>query len=420
MVIASAPAQAPLVQDGAASLRQARLDWASGQPPLGPSSMPSFEVGWGGASSEGPYAPLIGAEGLGTGTQGWGIGLQGRYERDGWSIATTFLVLRDRSHTMGILQRGALAYRTESGWRAALEWAPAAWGAGLNGGDLLGDGARPFPRLSLSTPDLATPLGRWQVEAFAGRLEENPNIPPWITDREARLAAQSAGLGLHHPTLWGGILRGAIGPFVEASLGTLTLRGGQDDQGHPAPTDCPRTQSLAELRVRLPALAQGVHARGAALLLSRSAAPDSADRTLKPARDLGGLQLVWDRWDLGLEYAGVARATLPGSFAQPSYLAGFSSHGDSLGADFGPGTIARTVDLGLPLILEGQGRLKLLRATSVGNPATPGSVWQLQVDAQWRTPIGRIGTSLASRRDDASTTARWGWTFSAFQAIRVF
>ena len=41
----SVQAQAPLLQDGAAALRQARLDWTLGQAPQEPSSLPSFEVG---------------------------------------------------------------------------------------------------------------------------------------------------------------------------------------------------------------------------------------------------------------------------------------------------------------------------------------------------------------------------------------
>ena len=71
--------------------------------------------------------------------------------------------------------------------------------------------------------------------------------------------------------------------------------------------------------------------------------------------------------------------------------------------------------------LEGQGHLKAVRATAAqGNPSGTGS-WFLQADAQWQTSTGRIGASMASRRNklpDASR--RWGWAFSLFQAFRVF
>ena len=386
-----------MLQDGATALRQARLDWTLGQTSLPPSSMPSFEVGFGGAGSDGVYTPLTDGEGLGHGTQGWGLGLQGRYVLDGWSFSATALALRDQGRTSGILQRAALAYRTESGWRAALEQAPLAWGSGLNGGDLLGDAARPFPRLFLSTPEASLPLGRWRAEAFAGRLERDRPLPEWIPDREARIIAQAAGLDLHGPILWGGLVRASFGAFVETSLGVVTMGGGHDDLDHSAPASSARAESLAELRVRMPFLAQLIQARGASLYLSRSGAPDSNAVALTPSR--------------------TAQAT----FFQPAYLAGFSTYGDPLESAFGRESVTRTVELGVPLFLEAQGHLKVVRATAAqGNPSGTGS-WFLQADAQWRTSTGRIGASMASRRNELPDASRhWGWAFSVFQAFRVF
>lgn len=413
-------AQAPILQDGATALRQARLDWTLGQEPLGPSSMPSFEVGWGGADSEGLYSPLTAGEGLGHGTQGWGLGMQGRYVAGGWSFSATMLGLRNHGHTEGILQRAAIAYQTESGWRAALEQAPLAWGSGLSGGDLLGDCARPFPRLSLSTPEAALPLGRWRLEAFTGKLEDKRAIPDWIADRAARINAKAAGYDLQSPTLLGGLLRASFGTLLEASFGTLRLAGGRDAQGQPAPSSAARAASLAELRMRLPALATFVHARGASVYVSGSAMPESRAVTLAQGRELGGLQLVWDNWDLGLEYAGAAPRGAAASFLGPTYLAGFSTHGDSLGSAFGRAAITRTVELGLPLFLEGRGRLKLIRATAPLDDPSGAGAWFLQGDAQWRTPTGKAGASLASRRDAFAASTRWGWAFSVFQSFRVF
>jgi hypothetical protein len=418
--IAPAFAQAPLLQDGATSLRQERLDWARGQTPLPPPGLPSFEVGLGGADSDGVYTPMVGGEGFGLGTGGWGLGLQGRYVRGGWSLAATGLALRGQGRTRGILQRAALAYQAESGWRVALEQAPLAWGSGLSGGDLLGDAAHPFPRLSLSTSEATLALGRWQAEVLLGRLEPSSPIPGWLSDREERLTARADGLDLRRPILWGGRIRASFGALVETSLATVTMAGGRDALGQAAPASSARSESLAELRVRLPFLARLIRGQGASLYLNRSGAPDSDALALVPARDLGGLQLVWEGWDLGLEYAAAAQ---PGqnAFRQPAYLAGFSIYGDPLGSAFGRETTTRTVEVGLPLFPEGQGRCRIVRATAAqDHPGGTGS-WLLQVDAQWRTSTGRFGASLASRRSEfPAASLRWGWAGSVFQAFRVF
>jgi hypothetical protein len=414
-------AQAPLFQDGATALWQAQRAWTLGEPPLPPLSFPSFEVGLGGAGSDGHYAPLIAGEGLGHGTQGWGLGLQGRYVQGGWSLSATVLGLRDQDHTSGTLQRAALAYQWESGWRLALEQTPFAWGSGLLGGDLLGDSARPFTRLSLATGEASFLSSHWRAEAFVGRLETDRPIPDWIPDRDARISAQAAGLDLRKPLLRGALVRAAFGSLVEASLGAVTMAGGQDAQGQSAPGAAERTSTLANLKVRIPTLARFVHAQGASLHFSRSAAPESRSATLVPARDLGNLQLVWERWDLGLEYAGAASQSASASFTQPAYLARFSTHGDPLGGAFGRDAVTRTVELGLPLFLEGQGRLRAVRATAaLDDPLGTGS-WFLQGEAQWHTPTGRVGGSIASRRDEfPGPPPRWGWVFSVFQSFRVF
>jgi len=423
VILAVAPArgQAPLLQDGATALRQARLDWTLGQAPLPPSAMPSFEAGWGGAGGDGSYTPLLGGEGLGSSTQGWGLGLQGRYGRDGWFCSATVLALRDQGHSRGLLQRGAIGYQGPSGWRVALEQAPFAWGAGLLGGDLLGDAARSFPRLALTTAEASLPLGRWRAEAFFGRLEGERPIPAWIDAWAARSSARSAGLDLQQPSLWGGLLRASFGSWLETSLGTITLQGGKDAQGQRAPATAALTASLVEVRLRLPALAHWVQAQGASLQASRSAAPDGPTRSLAPARDLAGLHLVWGGWDCAIEYAVAPLGGTPRTFPQPTHLAGFSSHGDPLGAAFGPQTRTRSIELGLPLFLEGQGRLKALRTRAAPDPNAGTGSWFLQADAQWRTPTGRVGTSLASRRSEGlGPGGRWGWAGTVFQAFRVF
>lgn len=414
-------AQVPLLQDGAAALRQAQLAWALGDTPLPPSSLPFLEVGVGGADSGGAYVPLLDGEGLGHGSRGWGVGLQGRITRGGLSLQATALLLRDHGYTEGVLQRVALAYQTESGWRVALEQTPFAWGAGLNGGELMGTAARPIPRFSAATPDLVWPLGRVQAETFLGRLEGHRPIPPWLGEPDARHTAVAAGLDLQRPLLWGGLLRTSFGSLVEANLGAVALSGGRSDAGQAAPGATARTEALAELRVRLPALADLVQARGAALHLSRSGAPDSDALSLLPARNLVGARVVWELWDVGLEYAGAAPTAMHRPFDQPAYLAGFSSRGDALGPGWGREAITRTVEVGLPLFLDGQGRLKVLRITAPEDHPLGAASWCFQGEAQWRTPTGRLGASVASRHIEApGAPPRWGWSVSAFQAFRVF
>ena len=123
---------------------------------------------------------------------------------------------------------------------------------------------------------------------------------------------------------------------------------------------------------------------GASATLSHSAAPEGRSLAWTPARNLGGLQLVWEGWDLGLEYAGAApRAAV--SSTEPSHLAGFSTHGDPLGSAFGREATTRTLEVGLPLFLEGQGRIRFVRATAPLDHPSGAASWFLQGEAQWRT-----------------------------------
>lgn len=416
-----AVAQAPLLQDGASGLRKARLDWVQGLEPLAPPSLPSLEVGWGGSEGGDPaLAPLLGGEGMGTGTRGWGLGLQGRFTSQGWSISATMLGFRWRDHTLGTFQRGSLAYQAESGWRLALEQAPLAWSTGFPDGGLLGTQARPVPRATLTTPIGELGATRWQAEAFQGRLTGARPVPAWMPDRETRLVAQAEGEDLARPDLLGFRLRGAFGSLVEASLGTLALRGGKDRRGRPAPSEASRTLTLAELKVRLPSLAQALQARGVAVSISRSGEPGTSAITLANGRTAAGWQVVWEEWDLGFGYAGPSRRPAD-SFLGPSHLSGLSSRGDFLEGAFGPSAASRALEVGLPIPAEGRAILRLVRITAPMDLPAGRAAWFLQSDAQWRTPTGRFGASLASIRTQLpDAPPRWGWAFTVFQAFRVF
>ena len=413
LVVLPATAQAPVLQDGAAALRRTRLDWTAGDPPQEPPGIPSLELGWGGAEGGGSPTPLVGGEGLGTGTRGWGLGLQGRLVSGSWSASATVLGLREAGRTSGLLQRAALAYQAESGWRVALEQTPLAWGSGLLGGDLLGDSARAFPRLSLRTPELPFLVGHWRFEAFAGELTQGSELPAWIADREARLQAQASGLGLEKPSLWGALLRESFSPDLEASLGAVVLDGGRSAFGPSAPTVAARTETLVELRLRLPNLARSLGARGASLLLSRLGRPEGTGLALSPGRNRVGLQLVWESWDLGLEAADAA-PTGAFSAGRPSYLAGFSTHGNTLGAAFGPAA-TQSLDLGLPLPLEGHGQVRVVHLQHRPSEPPDAGVWFLEAEGQWHTSTGRVGASLAARGSSGQ-----GWSVAIFQAFRVF
>ncbi|WP_306591930.1 hypothetical protein [Geothrix sp. 21YS21S-4] len=405
----SVSAQAPLFQDGAASLRQARLAWVQGDEPLPSLSLPFLDVGWGGADGQGPRAPLVGGEGLGSGTRGWGLGVQGRVTRGGWSFSATLLGLSDHGRILGILQRGALAYQAESGWRAALEQTPLDWGSGLLSGDLLGAEARPFPRLSVATPPVSLGATRWTGEAFFGRLPGDQPIPSWLSDREARLAAEADGRTSERPDLLGARVRGAFGPLVEARLAAASLRG-----------DRALTRSLAEVEARVPPLARALQARGASIRVGRTGVSGGTVLTLDGGRTTAGLQAVWEGWDVAFEVAGAAPRR-PWDTASSAHPADFSSQGDPLGAAFGPDAATRTVELGLSLPLEGRGILRVARITAPLDHPEGSAAWFAQADLQWRTPTGRAGGSFATTRAQfPAAPARWGWTLSAFQAFRVF
>jgi hypothetical protein len=521
-------AQAPLFQDGAQQLRNERLAWALGDPAPTPLHIPSLEVGLGGAGSQGTYTPLVGGEGFGNGTQGWGTGIQGRYFTGGWELSATATLLRQDGITKGSLQRGALAYRSEGGWRFALEQTPFQWGFGPNGGYLMGDSAKPLPRVSVTTPEAnlhlwSVPLGRWSAEFFYGRLEWNREIPDWMSNRLTQVAAKADHGDIRRPDLSGARFTGRFGPYVELNLAGVSMWGGVDPQGNNrrrgytlddyllgffGAENIGRSEAsggqghfdlsgfkqismahaMAEGRVRIPALAQWLGARGASVYLSRGSknvnwqwkdflrnpgpaighdlskdwnlikrgkikggdymssiwgrGTREAVPTLEHANDMIGFQLVFDTWDLAVDYADTVNIPADGGgyrvYSHSTYLAGLSRYGDAMGLPFGGDTLTRTVDLGFQLPREGKGTLKLVKGTRVFRDnlalwtvAHPGTIpqlnnfWFLQANVQWRTAVGRIGGSLATEREAApdyqrNQPARWGWAFTVFQSFRVF
>ena len=146
----------------------------------------------------GPAVTLTDSLGLGNGITGGGFHLEGGFRSGRWDAAAELLGNRDtQGQAYMTLYRSHLWYRGER-WQGGFEQEPLVWGYGLNGGYLLGEAARPFPRLRVESPmvDLhlwRVPLGRWGFQAFMGRLENHRILSPEIQDASvrSRLIAQN-------------------------------------------------------------------------------------------------------------------------------------------------------------------------------------------------------------------------------------
>ena len=130
----------------------------------------------------GPQATLTDSLGLGNALTGGGFHLEAGYKAGRWDLAGE--VLGDRTpqgQAYLTLYRSHVWYRGDRGWQGGFEQEPLVWGYGLNGGYLLGEAARPFPRLRVESPmaDLhlgRVPLGTWGWQAFMGRMDNHPVV----------------------------------------------------------------------------------------------------------------------------------------------------------------------------------------------------------------------------------------------------
>jgi len=136
------------------------------------------------ADKHGPPATLVDAAGLGNALTGSGFHLEAGTRLGNWNLAAEWLGVREPAGGQHLtLYRGHATWRSrpDDGWLAGLELEPLVWGYGLNGGYLLGEAARPFPKLRVESPMapltiFRIPLGTWGWQAFMGRLENHREI----------------------------------------------------------------------------------------------------------------------------------------------------------------------------------------------------------------------------------------------------
>jgi hypothetical protein len=131
------------------------------------------------------------------------------------------------------LYRGHATWGTEDGdsWMAGLELEPLVWGYGLNGGYLLGDAGRPFPRIRVVSPMAALepfniPLGTWGFQIFAGRLENHRQLSASIQNPLSQQQLVYAEGDPQSPLLNGYRIQATFSDYMEFYANYLNLWGG--------------------------------------------------------------------------------------------------------------------------------------------------------------------------------------------------
>jgi len=187
------------------------------------------------ADASGPPAPLVDSLGLGNSLKGSGFHLEGGLRAGRWDFAGEALGVRDPEGSPYLtLYRSHAWWRGAKGWQAGFEQEPLVWGYGLNGGYLLGEASRPFPRLRLESPYRALSLfkaglGEWGFQTFLGRLENHRELSASMQDLSYRrhLVAQQGEP--QAPLLAGYRLQARFGSRVTLYLNYLNLWAGTLD-----------------------------------------------------------------------------------------------------------------------------------------------------------------------------------------------
>jgi hypothetical protein len=254
----------------------------------------------------GPAPTLTDSLGMGNALTGNGFHLEAGYRSGNWDLAAEVLGNRDdQGATYLTLYRSHLWYRGNTGWQGGFEQEPLVWGYGLNGGYLLGEAARPFPRLRLESPmaDLhlfRVPLGTWGFQVFMGRMENHPVVsssiqtPSWTEHQiptqgnpEApllmgyRAQAQFGPLSefyLNYLNLWAGTLNGRamvsgynLGEYLTAMTGLKDTLAESTATTYSPLVNNARSASEVDVgfRQKLPVLAEMMGADGAQAYISR-------------------------------------------------------------------------------------------------------------------------------------------------------
>ena len=310
-----------------------------------------FGAGLWGAAQHGVPATLIDSLGMGNGYVGQGVSAQAGINLGYWSFAVLGMADTDRqgrSH-FTVMQSHALL-RTQGGWTIGYEQEPLVWGYGLNGGYLLGEAARPFPKMRVASPLgrrtlFGCSMGEWAWQAFLGKLENGRELPE---NSQMPLGQQSTINALGDPqspmfsgyrveadfferrletyanltVLWGGTVGGVpmtqgygLGDYLTAMTGAkdpLAESGiNWSDPNHPQPQYVNKARSSGNfdlgLRVHFPELASLMAADKAWFYLSRGSK---------------GMTVNWKQayhqpvWALGQDVSNDSRSAIKLNFAQ--------------------------------------------------------------------------------------------------------
>jgi hypothetical protein len=189
-----------------------------------------FGVGTWSADRHGPSATFTDSLGLGNALTGTGVHLEGGWKAGRLDLAAQWLAVHSPTGADYLtLYRGHLAWRGR--WQAGLEMEPLVWGYGLNGGYLLGQASRPFPRIRVESPmvDLRpfkVPLGRWGFQVFLGRLENHRTFSDSLQNRLQQVNLAAAQGDPQAPLLSGYRLQAEFSDFMEFYANYLNLWGG--------------------------------------------------------------------------------------------------------------------------------------------------------------------------------------------------
>lgn len=213
---------------------------------------PWYGAGTWAADSHGKLGTFVNSLGMGNALKGVGLHLEGGVQWQDWDFALQGMAIRDpQGQSYLSIYRGHITHRSKKGWIASLEQEPLVWGYGLNGGYLLGESARPFPRLRVESPMTHLQwgnihFGTWGFQAFMGRLEkdrvlsdsiqdpayrktilsDDPSAPIFNGYRVQAVFADVMEFYVNYTNLWGGTRQGKsmtdgynLGEYLTAMFG---------------------------------------------------------------------------------------------------------------------------------------------------------------------------------------------------------